>query len=218
MLNINLLQPFVKMEHRKKLPQVGDLAPAFEIQTEKGLLRFPEYSEGCWCIFFAHPANFTSAWTMFSAFLAMKERWLNERNTKVLALSNESLRPNNQWADKARRFIGIYLKAPVIEDLDFHIAKLYGLASGRRPQSGCDRLALIIDPEGIVRLIIHRPLPNIESALIDIERELDRLQGKTVEDVRDHFDPRDVVEQLDTTDKFYKPEPAYFSKTKINPN
>ncbi len=215
---IGLSLPFLKMEHRKKLPQIGDLAPSFEVQTEKGLLRFPEYSEGCWCIFFAHPANFTSAWTMFSAFLAMKERWLNERNTKVLALSNESLRQNNQWADKARRFIGIYLKAPVIEDLDFHIAKLYGLASGRRPQLGCDRLALIIDPEGIVRLIIHRPLPNIESALLDIERELDRLQGKVVKEETDQDDPLEVIEQLDATEKFYKAEPAYFSRKKINPN
>src|SRR5690349_5085110 len=109
----------------QKLPEVGDPAPAFEVQTSKGLVRFPGFSEGCWCIFFAHPANFTSAWAMFSAFLAMKERWLNERNTKVLALSNESLRPNNDWSDKARRFIGIYLKAPVIEDLDFSIARMY---------------------------------------------------------------------------------------------
>ncbi|MDO8365439.1 MAG: redoxin domain-containing protein [Saprospiraceae bacterium] len=206
------------MERRKKLPQIGQPAPAFEVTTEKGLLRFPEYCEGCWCIFFAHPANFTSAWTMFSAFLAMKERWLNERNTKVLALSNESLRQNNQWADKARRFIGIYLKAPVIEDLDFHIAKLYGLASGRRPQPGCDRLALIIDPEGIVRLIIHRPLPNIESALLDIERELDRLQGKVIENEERNFGPLDVFDQLDTTGNFYKTEPAYFSRKIINPN
>ncbi|MBP6810724.1 MAG: redoxin domain-containing protein [Saprospiraceae bacterium] len=206
------------MERRKSLPQIGDIAPSFEVQTEKGLLRFPEYSEGCWCIFFAHPANFTAAWTMFSAFLAMKERWLNERNTKVLALSNESLRQNNQWADKARRFIGIYLKAPVIEDLDFQIAKRYGLASARRPLPGCDRLALIIDPEGFVRLIIHRPLPNIESALLDIERELDRLQGKLVETEADHYDPLAVIEQSDATGGAYIPEPAYFSRTSINPN
>lgn len=206
------------MEQRKPLPQIGDPAPAFEVQTEKGLLRFPDYTEGCWCIFFAHPANFTSAWTMFSAFLAMKERWLNERNTKVLALSNELLRPNSQWADKARRYLGIFLKAPVIEDLDFHIAKLYGLASGRRPQPGCDRLALIIDPENIVRLIIYRPLPNIESALIDIERELDRLQGKVIENQENNPDPLNVIEHLDTNEKTYKANPAYFTKAKINPN
>lgn len=206
------------MKRNYKLPEIGEVAPAFEVHTEKGLLRFPEYSEGCWCIFFAHPANFTSAWTMFSAFLAMKERWLNERNTKVLALSNESLRPNHQWADKARRFLGIYLKAPVIEDLDFHIANLYGLASGRRPQPGCDRLALIIDPDGIVRMIIHRPLPNIESALLDIEKELDRLQGNVVENNDDLLGSIPVDEQLDAIGKFYKHDPAYFSAKKISPN
>lgn len=206
------------MEPSNYLPQVGDLAPAFEVPTEKGLVCFPEYSKGCWCIFFAHPANFTSAWAMFSAFLAMKERWLNERNTKVLALTNETLRQDSQWADKARRFIGIYLKAPVIEDLNFHIAKLYGLASGRRPQAGCDRLALIIDPQGVVRHIIHRPLPNIESALLDIERELDRLQGKIVEDENKQLASMGVDEHSDANGSIYRPAPAYFAQKIIHPN
>jgi peroxiredoxin (alkyl hydroperoxide reductase subunit C) len=201
------------------LPQIGDLAPAFEVPTQKGLVRFPEYSDGCWCIFFAHPANFTSAWTMFSTFLAKKERWLNERNTKVLALSNEPLRQNNDWADKARRFIGIYLHAPVIEDLDFRIAKLYGLASGRRPQAGCDRLALIIDPEGVVRLIIHRPLPNIESALLDIEHALNRLQGKEPEIEEERLESLETFEQSDANgQRFYKHKPAYFPRKKLSPN
>ncbi len=205
---------------REILPEVGDPAPSFEVNTSKGVVKFPEYSEGCWCIFFAHPANFTSAWTMFSAFLAMKERWLNERNTKVLALSNESLRSNSDWSDKARRFIGIYLKAPVIEDLDFQIANVFGLASGRRPQQGCDRLALIIDPEGIIRLIIHSPLPNIESALLDIERELDRLQGKIVAEnqAAPSLELAEVEEQSDAAGLKYKPKPAHFSKKKLSQN
>jgi len=206
------------MEPINHLPQIGDFAPAFKVPTEKGVVCFPEYSQGCWCIFFAHPANFTSAWAMFSAFLAMKERWLNERNTKVLALTNETLRQDSQWADKARRFIGIYLKAPVIEDLNFHIAKLYGLASGRRPQAGCDRLALIIDPQGIVRHIIHRPLPNIESALLDIERELDRLQGKIVEDENKQLATMGVDEHSDANGMIYRTDPAYFAQKEIHPN
>lgn len=205
-------------ERYPNLPKIGDPAPAFEVMTSKGLLQFPSYSEGGWCIFFAHPANFTSAWTMFSAFLAMKERWLNERNTKVLALANESLRPNNDWSDKARRFIGIYLKAPVIEDLDFRIARLYGLASGRRPQPGCDRLAVIVDPGGIVRMIIHRPLPNIETALLDIERELDRLQGNIVDDTLKSPDLAIVTEQSDAVEEVYKPRPAHFPKKKFQHN
>ena len=203
-----------------QLPQVGDTAPPFRVRTDKGLVRFPEYSAGYWCVFFAHPANFTSAWTMFSTFLAMKERWLNERNTKILGLSNEPIRQND-WSDRARRYIGIYLKAPVIEDLDFRIARRYGLASGRRPHPDCDRLAVIIDPAGIVRMIIHRPLPNIESAISDLERAFDLLQG-TQTPVNptpqgEHSAVYDIHEQPDMVEK-YKPKPAYFRRGKLNFN
>ncbi len=152
---------------------------------------------------------------MFSAFLAKKERWLNERNTKVLALSNEPIRQND-WSDKARRFIGIYLKAPVLEDLDFRISHLYGLASGRRPQAGCERLAVVIDPEGIIRLVVNRPLPNIESALLDIENQLDRLQGLSA--VPEPLDILEAIELSDATGKIYRSRPAYFSQKQFLDN
>ncbi|MBK8193043.1 MAG: redoxin domain-containing protein [Lewinellaceae bacterium] len=200
------------------LPQSGDSAPYFEFSTPQGLIRFPDYSRGFWCVFFAHPANFTSAWTMFSAFLAKKERWLNERNTKVLALSTEPMREND-WSDKARRFIGIHLKAPVLEDLDFSIANLYGMASGRRPHPGCNRLAFIIDPEGVIRHIITRPLmPDIESALIEIETLFDRLQGNLIEETNPPLEPLGAMEQSDATGEIYKTKPARFPRKKIFPN
>lgn len=202
------------------LPQVGDTAPPFQVHTDKGLVRFPEYSAGYWCVFFAHPANFTSAWTMFSTFLAMKERWLNERNTKILGLSNEPIRQND-WSDRARRYIGIYLKAPVIEDLNFRIARLYGLASGRRPHPDCDRLAVIIDPAGVVRMIIHRPLPNIESAIADLERAFDLLQGaqQPVNPIprQERAAVYEIYDQPDAAEN-YKPKPAYFRRGKLNLN
>ncbi|MCC7466979.1 MAG: hypothetical protein IT261_11955, partial [Saprospiraceae bacterium] len=117
------------------------------------------------------------------------------------------------------RYIGIYLKAPVIEDLDFSIAKQFGLASGRRPQPGCDRLALIIDPQGIVRMIIHRPLPNIENALMEIELELDRLQGNLTRQEEQPLEtPLHVAELSDAVDIRYKTDPAYFVQKKIFPN
>lgn len=195
-----------------KLPEVGDVAPAFEVLTDKGLVRFPEYSQGCWCVFFAHPANFTSCWAMFSAFLGKKERWLNDRNTKVLALCNEEMPSDNEWSEKARRFIGIYMNAPVIEDLDFRIARMYGLASGRRPQPGLERLALIIDPEGIVRMIINRPLPNIVESLDMLAIELDRLQG--LSPAPDHIVKftAESYDQPDIEDGNFVPRPAHFPK------
>lgn len=206
--------PFAMQTDQPKLPEVGDIAPSFEVETSKGLVRFPEYADGCWCVFFAHPANFTSCWAMFSAFLGKKERWLNERNTKVLALCNETLPSNNDWSEKARRFIGIYLNAPVIEDLDFKIARMFGLASGRRPQPGLNRLAVIIDPEGVVRMVIHRPLLNIMDALDEIAIQLDRLQGNTPDPALVQFVPEipEIPESTDAIEGSFETRPAHFPR------
>lgn len=204
--------------NRKKFPGVGDLAPAFEAQTTQGTIHFPEYSAGQWCIIFAHPANFSSAWEMFSTFVAMKERWLSERNIKVIGIANVPVEQND-WAQKASRFVGIYLRGPVVEDLDCSIAKRYGIASARRPLPDCNRLALVIDPQGIIRLIIQRPLmPNIESALSDIERELNRLQGhaKAAQPV---LETAETLEHSDIPDGLhYRLKPAYFSRKRTSPN
>ncbi|MCC6462103.1 MAG: redoxin domain-containing protein [Saprospiraceae bacterium] len=204
------------MSKYPQLPNVGDAAPPFEVQTQKGLIRFPEFSEGSWCIFFAHPANFTSAWRMYSNFLDLKERWLHERNTKLLALSNETIRQND-WSDIVRRYIGIFLKAPVIEDTDNRIATVYGLASGRRLNPPFDRLLYIIDPQGVIRLIVHRPLVSIQRAISDLQQELVRLQTNAPEVPLLPAHPLDLPktdERSDATED-YKHRPAYFKRSKL---
>jgi peroxiredoxin 2/4 len=207
-------------DYHNNLPNVGDKAPVFEVMTSKGLISYPDVSEGCWCIFFAHPANFTSAWSMYSSFLAIKERWFNSRNTKLLALSNEPMRSNNEFQDKIRRYVGIYLKAPIVEDLDFSVANLYGMAYGRRTQTGFDRVIFIIDPQGVIRLIIRRPLPNIENAIQDLERELDRMQGNDALSIKLPNNPADLVNVTEIPDvpQKSKPKPAYFSRKELNLN
>jgi alkyl hydroperoxide reductase subunit AhpC len=203
------------------LPQVGDIAPSFTAQTQKGIIEFPAYCDGCWCILFVHPANFTSAWTMYSTFLALKERWFDGRNTKMLALSNEPLR-HTEWSQKVRRYIGIYLGAPVIEDLDFSIAQQYGMTtSSRRKQPQDDRIAFIIDPQGVIRVIIENKQPSIETAIVQLEIELDRLQNGSlqVELAEETRIPEfvEVTEQCDAVQE-YRWRPAYFRKDQVHPN
>ncbi len=212
---------FLMSDHTIKLPQVGDLAPGFKAYSTKGAVRFPEYCRNCWCILFAHPANFTSAWEMYSAFLALKERWLDERNTKLIALSNEPLWQKGGWSNKARRYLGIYLKTPVIEDLDFRISSMYGIASGRRPVKSFDRLAFIIDPLGIIRMIISRPLPNIESSILAIQREFDHLQrnalsGRIGPDLSSlPREPVKEVSDLPSPPRVWRMRPAYFRRSRL---
>jgi len=204
------------------LPEVGDAAPFFEVQTQKGLVRFPDFCKGSWCIFFAHPANFTSAWRMYTDFLAMKERWLHERNTKLLVLSNEAIR-HSDWSDIVRRYIGIFLKAPVIEDCDNRIATLYGMSPGRRITPPNHRLLYVIDPEGVIRLILTRPLVSIQTALANLEVELERLQQNLPTSAQPciSIQPMEQIlaisEQSDALDG-RKHKPAYLLPGKINLN
>lgn len=207
-------------DHPPQLPQIGDLAPGFDVKTKKGSVSFPEYSRGCWCIFFAHPANFTSAWWMYSTLLALKERWFNARNTKLLAISNEPIRQSD-WSDKVRRYIGIYLRAPIIEDLDFKVATIYGMASGRRRhQPGYDRLIYIIDPQGIIRLIIYNPLKNIEQDIADLEKQLRLMMGhEPLEEVAEQKPALlETAEMSDVVELPYRPRPAYFRRKKTHDN
>lgn len=205
-----------KLTEQIQLPQVGEIAPAFEVQTQKGVVRFPEFSKGSWCVFFAHPVNFTSAWRMYSNFLAMKERWLHERNTRLLVLTNESARQSG-WSDVVRRYIGIFLKAPVIEDVDNRISALYGLSPGRRIVPPNHRLLYIIDPEGVIRLIVNRPLASLQTSMAYLEAELDRLQVRIAAAAETPVAPPVVIPVSEQSDAQagYKPKPAYFRQSRI---
>lgn len=203
------------------LPDVGESAPSFTVNTVQGRLFFPAYASGMWCVLLAHPANFTTSWWMYSTFLALKERWFNARNTKLLTISVEPVRQTD-WSDKVRRYMGIYLKSPVIEDMDCAISNQYGLDALERRHPEFNRLAYIIDPEGVIRMIVHNPLPSIEAALTEVERALDRLQGKELEGEllpANAGDLPQIAEQSDgTEEEEYKFKPAYFGKNKINLN
>lgn len=155
---------------------------------------------------------------MYSTFLALKERWFNTRNTKLLTISVEPVRQTD-WSDRVRRYLGMYMKSPVVEDLDCRISNQYGLDSLARRHSDFNRLAYIIDPFGVIRMIIYNPLPSIETALAEVERALDQLQGKAPQAPENKQPFPQIVEQPDAaaaTD--FKFKPAYFGKNKMNPN
>ena len=96
------------MIDQSNFPIIGQLAPHFEALSNKGIVRFPnEFQENQWCILFAHPANFTGAWVMYSTFLALKEKYFTERNCKLLGLCCEPVGPDGEgtWAEFGGEFV-----------------------------------------------------------------------------------------------------------------
>ena len=43
--------------------QLGDIAPGFEADTTEGRIKFHDYIEGSWLVFFSHSKNFTPVCT-----------------------------------------------------------------------------------------------------------------------------------------------------------
>ena len=186
-------------------------------------MQFPaDFLDGQWTIFFAHPANFTGAWVMYSTFLALKEKNFNDRKTNLLGLCSEPIGTENDgnWAEKVKRYVGIYLKAPVVEDLNRSISSLYGMVSGRRKTAGHDRVAYIIDPKGIIRSIIQGPF-TLQSVVDDLEKTLDKLQGLAKPEAAPP-DPRFLQLSQERPDASptvpYEPQPAHFPKKELNLN
>ncbi len=202
-------------------PKIGDLAPAFEALTDNGaVVLFPRDWAGKWVILFAHPSNFTSAWLMYSTFLALKERHFDGRNAKLLGICSE--RPaDGSMAEKAKRYIGIFLKGPVIEDPDRVISQLFGLASWRNRQPGHDRAAYIVGPDGTIRHIISSPF-TLQSVAEDLEKNLDDLQGLTKKSDAVQPDPRLLIDSQERADglknESYLPSAAHFSKKEFGLN
>lgn len=221
--NFDLEKRSRTMNFESELPQIGQLAPPFEALTNRGPIPFPaDFSDGQWCIFFAHPANFTGAWVMYSTFLALKEKYFNDRNCRLLGLCSEPIGPDSDssWAEKVKRYVGIYLKAPVVEDLNRAISSKYGMVSGRRKTPGHDRVAFIIDPQGLIRGIIKSPF-TLQSVVHDLEKTLDKLQGLAKPEVAPP-DPRFLMQSQEKPDASptaaYHPKPAYFPKKELDLN
>jgi peroxiredoxin 2/4 len=67
------------------------------------------------------------------------------------------------------------MKFPIIADIDMKISKLYGMLQPGESETAAVRAVFIIDPEGIVRLIMYYPL-NIGRSMLEIIRSLKALQ------------------------------------------
>ncbi len=160
---------------------------------------------------------------MYSGYLAQKERCLQERNTRLLMLSNQTV-AGELWKDVVSRYLSFHFKAPIIEDTDNSIADLYGMSPSQRITPPNHRILYIVDPEGVIRLIVCRPLPSMLQSLNHIENELERLQVAYLKAAENQTiappPPHHALpeERLDEGMDRQKLRPAYLRTLKTNLN
>jgi|TARA_B110000503_G_scaffold25153_1_gene39729 alkyl hydroperoxide reductase subunit AhpC len=182
--------------------QIGDVAPNFTAKTTKGEINLHQWGGNQWVVLFSHPGDFTPVCTTELAQVAKLQPEFKKRNTKVIALSVDSLKDHKEWIPHINRYKETLkdkggmdklletfsentdVDYPIISDQEFKVAMLYGMYHpNAKPNQGSFgnsskatiRAVFIIDPNKIIQTILIYP-KNIGRNFDEILRIVDALQ------------------------------------------
>ena len=169
------------MTGENKIPLIGEKLPTFEAKTTKGVFKVPDDFRGKWLVLFSHPADFTPVCT--TEFVAFQKRLdkFKELNAELLGLSIDQVFSHIKWVEWIKEKLNVEIQFPIIADDTGEIAKLLGMI---HPGKGTNtvRAVFIIDPEGVVRLILYYP-QEVGRNIDEILRALKALQTSDANNV-----------------------------------
>lgn len=154
---------------------IGDIVPDFTASTTEGDIRFHDWLDGHWAIFFSHPKNFTPVCTTELGDVARLKPEFDRRGVKVIGLSVDELANHDQWADDIEQTQGHRLNFPLIADADRKVATLYDMIHAGADDTMTVRAVFVIGPDRTLRLSMTYPAStgrNFEEIL----RAVDSLQ------------------------------------------
>lgn len=154
--------------------RIGMKAPDFEAQTTMGNIALENY-RGKWVILFSHPGDFTPVCTTEMIAFSNANTYFEQRNACLLGLSVDSNPSHLAWMYDIYLRTGVQIPFPIIADRNGMIARKYGMISSDVSNTETVRNVYIIDPEGVIRLILVYPL-NVGRCIPEILRSLEALQ------------------------------------------
>ncbi len=138
-----------------RMPLLGEAFPTLEVQTTHGPMKLPDDFRGKWFVLFSHPADFTPVCT--TEFVAFQKRYgaFRELGVELIGLSVDQVFSHIKWIEWMEKHLGVRIEFPVIAAND-QIASALGMI---HPGKGTNtvRAVFVVDPEGIVRLILYYP-------------------------------------------------------------
>ncbi|WP_394295793.1 peroxiredoxin [Candidatus Methanoplasma termitum] len=148
-----------------QMPLIGDKCPEFEAMTTQGNIKFPQdfTSKGKWIILFSHPADFTPVCTTEFMTFAHRSKELSDINVQLVGLSVDSISAHIAWLRRIKELTwkdmkNVDVQFPLIEDISMSVANKFGMIMPGQSNTQAVRAVFIIDPNGIIRLIIYYPL------------------------------------------------------------
>ena len=164
--------------------RIGDEAPNFTAQTTQGPINFHDWIGNGWAILFSHPKDFTPVCTTELGYMARLKPEFDQRNTKVLGLSIDSVGDHERWSNDIKETQGAAPNYPIIGDSNLEVAKLYDMihpnASGEASKrtaadNATVRSVFVIGPDKKIKLILTYPMSTGRN-FDEVLRVLDSMQ------------------------------------------
>jgi len=136
---------------------LGDKAPDFTALTTEGEISFLDWKGDSWAVFFSHPADYTPVCTTELGRVGqLSEEW-DKRNTKVIALSVDSVQDHNSWKPDVEEISKTTIGYPIIADPAKKVAELYDMIHAGEGDTSSVRSVFIIGPDNLYQADAHLP-------------------------------------------------------------
>jgi len=142
-------------ESLSRMPLIGDPFPDVEVVTTHGKMNLPGDFKGKWFVLFSHPGDFTPVCTTEFVTFARKADEFSKLGAELIGLSVDQVFSHIKWVEWIDEKLGVKIPFPIIADHG-DLAKMMGMI---HPGKGSNtvRAVFIVDPNGIIRLIIYYP-------------------------------------------------------------
>ncbi len=164
--------------------RINDQAPNFQADTTKGRIDFHEFIGDQWAVLFSHPKDFTPVCTTELGYMAKIEEEFTKRNTKLIALSVDSVDDHLAWVKDVEEVNNTTVNYPIIADTHLRVGKLYNMFAADESGEAGDRTAMtnatvrsvfVIGPDKNIKLMITYPMTTGRN-FDEILRVIDSMQ------------------------------------------
>ena len=142
-------------EAKAGMPLLGDAFPELSVKTTHGPMNIPGDLKGSWFVLFSHPADFTPVCT--TEFVAFQKRsdQFGKLGCKLIGMSIDQVFSHIKWIEWIKSELKVDIEYPVVAANDAVAMKLGMLHPGMGTNTV--RAVFVVDPEGIIRLIMYYP-------------------------------------------------------------
>jgi len=153
-------------------PDVGDVAPPFQLRDADGVEHSLSAAAGSWLALYFYPKDDTPGCTIEACEFRDAERALQEAGAIVWGVSPDDEASKVAFRDKFQ------LNFPILADVGHHVAEAYGVwgerTVGDRTFTGTHRVTFLINPQGTVARVWGSVTPTGHAAEVLAEIEARR--------------------------------------------